>query len=46
LEEFDVDIDDSIELQGETTIYPGEGELLTNRLEGAPKLFFRIEENQ
>ena len=46
LEEFDADIDDSIESQGETTVYPGEGEWLPNPLEGAPRLFFRIEENQ
>ena len=46
LEEFDADIDDSIESQGETTVYPGEDEWLPNPLEGAPKLFFRIEENQ
>ena len=46
LEEFDADIDDSIESQGETTVYPGEGEWLPNPLEGAPGLFFRIEENQ
>ena len=46
LEEFDADIDDSIESQGETTVYPGEGEWLPNPLDGAPRLFFRIEENQ
>ena len=46
LEEFDADIDDSITSQGETTVYPGEDEWLPNPLEGAPKLFFRIEENQ
>ena len=46
LEEFDADIDDSIESQGETTVYPGGDEWLQNPLEGAPKLFFRIEENQ
>jgi hypothetical protein len=46
LAEFDADIDDSIGSQGETTIYPGEDEWLPNPLEGAPKLFFRIEENQ
>ena len=46
LEEFDADIDDSIESQGETTVYPSEDEWLPNPLEGAPKLFFRIEENQ
>ena len=46
LEEFDADIDDSIESQGETTVYPGGDEWLQNPLEGAPRLFFRIEENQ
>jgi hypothetical protein len=46
LEEFDADLDDSITSQGETTVYPGEDEWLQNPLEGAPKLFFRIEENQ
>ena len=46
LEEFDADIDDSIESQGETTVYPGGDDWLQNPLEGAPKLFFRIEENQ
>ena len=46
LEEFDADIDDSIESQGETTVYPGDDTWLLNPLEGAPKLFFRIEENQ
>ncbi|MFL2451663.1 MAG: LamG-like jellyroll fold domain-containing protein [Verrucomicrobiales bacterium] len=46
LAEFDADIDDSITSQGETTVYPGEDEWLPNPLEGAPKLFFRIEENQ
>ena len=46
LEEFDADIDDSIDSQGETTVYPGGDEWLQNPLEGAPKLFFRIEENQ
>ncbi len=46
LERFDGDIDDSITSQGETTVYPGEDEWLPNPLEGAPKLFFRIEENQ
>jgi hypothetical protein len=46
LEEFDADLDDSITSQGETTVYPGEDEWLQNPLEGAPNLFFRIEENQ
>ncbi|RZO14278.1 MAG: LamG domain-containing protein, partial [Verrucomicrobiaceae bacterium] len=47
LEEFDADIDDSIESGGETTVYPPIGEPgLENPLEGAPQLFFRIEENQ
>ncbi|MDP6858669.1 MAG: hypothetical protein QF426_02505, partial [Verrucomicrobiales bacterium] len=47
LEEFDADIDDSIESGGETTVYPPIGEPgLENPLEGARKLFFRIEENQ
>ena len=46
LEEFDADIDDSIESQGETTVYPSGDEWLQNPLEGAPRLFFRIEENQ
>ena len=47
LEEFDADVDDSIESGGETTVYPPIGEPgLENPLEGAPQLFFRIEENQ
>ena len=47
LEEFDADIDDSIESGGETTVYPPIDEPgLENPLEGAPHLFFRIEENQ
>ena len=46
LEEFDADIDDSIESQGETTVYPSGDEWLPNPLEGALRLFFRIEENQ
>ncbi|MCH2025536.1 MAG: hypothetical protein MK172_07310 [Verrucomicrobiales bacterium] len=47
LEEFDADVDDSIESGGETTVYPPVGEPgLPNPLEGARKLFFRIEENQ
>ena len=46
LEEFDADIDDSIESQGETTVYPDGDGWLQNPLEGAPRLFFRIEENQ
>ena len=47
LEEFDADVDDSIESGGETTVYPPVGEPgLANPLEGARKLFFRIEENQ
>ena len=47
LEEFDADIDDSIESGGETTVYPPIDEPgLENPLEGAPQLFFRIEENQ
>ena len=48
LEEFDADIDDSIESQGETTVYPGGDEWLQKiHLRESPKqLFFRIEENQ
>ena len=47
LEEFDADVDDSIESGGESTVYPPIGEPgLPNPLEGARKLFFRIEENQ
>ncbi|MBT14989.1 MAG: hypothetical protein CMO59_03235, partial [Verrucomicrobiales bacterium] len=46
LESFDEEIEDSIESQGETTVYPGGDEWLENPLEGAPRLFFRIEENQ
>ena len=46
LEEFDADIDDSIESQGETTVYPDGDGWLQNPLEGVPRLFFRIEENQ
>ena len=47
LEEFDADVDDSIESGGETTVYPPIGEPgLENPLEGVRKIFFRIEENQ
>ena len=47
LEEFDADVDDSIESGGETTVYPPIGEPgLENPLEGSRMLFFRIEENQ
>jgi hypothetical protein len=47
LEEFGADVDDSIESGGESTVYPPVGEPgLANPLEGARKLFFRIEENQ
>ena len=46
LESFDEEIEDSIESQGKTTVYPSEDEWFSNPLEGAPRLFFRIEENQ
>ena len=46
LESFDEEIEDSIESQGDKTIYPSEDEWFPNPLEGAPRLFFRIEENQ
>ena len=46
LESFDEEIEDSIESQGDKTVYPSEDEWFPNPLEGAPRLFFRIEENQ
>ncbi|MFL2480864.1 MAG: LamG-like jellyroll fold domain-containing protein [Verrucomicrobiales bacterium] len=47
LEEFGADVDDSIESGGESTVYPPVGEPgLPNPLEGARKIFFKIEENQ